>query len=96
MTGVRNLDETRGKIDEIDGQMLKLFCERMKLAADVAAYKEQHGIPTLRPEREQEILERAAAEAGPEFADYAEKFFVGIMKLSREYQNALRHKEDSE
>lgn len=96
MSDVRNLEETRAEIDAIDRQLLPLFLKRMELAADVAEYKGKHDMPTFRPEREQEILERAAGDAGPEFADYAVRFFSGIMKLSREYQEMLRSKEDAE
>lgn len=96
MKKIRNLEETRAEIDGIDRQLLSLFCRRMELAADVAEYKRVHDLPTLRPEREQEILDRAAAAAGPEFAEYAVRFFSGIMALSRDYQDALRRKEDTE
>ena len=64
MTEVRNLEDTRKEIDEIDARLLELFCRRMELAADVAAYKSRHGLPTLRPEREKEILDRAEEKAG--------------------------------
>ncbi len=96
MKEVRNLEETREEIDTIDRQILPLFLRRMKLAADVAEYKRCHDMETFRPEREQEILKRVAAEAGPEFADYAVRLFNGIMGLSREYQDALKNKEEAE
>ena len=96
MKKIRNLEETRAEIDGLDRQLMTLFRRRMELAADVAEYKRAHALPTLRPEREQEILDRAAAAAGPEFAEYAVRFFSGIMALSRDYQNALRSEEDTE
>ena len=96
MKEVRQLEETRAEIDATDRQILSLFLKRMKLAADVAVYKQAHGLPTFRPEREQEILEKAAGQAGPEFEDYAVRFFEGLMTLSREYQDHLRRKEDTE
>lgn len=96
MTEVRDLEDTRKEIDEIDARLLELFCRRMELAADVAAYKNRHGLPTLRPEREKEILERTGEKAGPVFSPYARRFFEGVMGLSREYQEALRNTEESE
>lgn len=96
MKEIRNLEETRADIDKIDRQMMDLFLRRMKLAVDVAEYKRAHNLQTFRPEREKEILDRAAAAAGPELADYAVRFSSGIMSLSREYQDALRSKEDTE
>ena len=96
MTEVRNLEDTRKEIDEIDARLLELFCRRMELAADVAAYKSRHGLPTLWPEREKEILDRAGEQAGPVFSPYARRFFNGVMGLSREYQEELRQTEASE
>ena len=96
MTETNSLEEIRARIDEIDREMLTLFCRRMELAAEVAAYKRAHGLPTLRPEREQAILERAASDAPPELSSYARRCFDGIMGLSREYQDELRNKEAAE
>ena len=96
MTEVRNLEDTRREIDGIDARLLELFCRRMELAAGVAAYKSRHGLPTLRPGREKEILDRAEENAGPVFAPYARRFFNGVMGLSREYQEELRQTEASE
>lgn len=96
MKAIRNLEEIRAEIDEIDHQLIPLFRRRMELAADVAEYKRTQNLPTFRPEREQEILEKAAEAAGSEFAEYAVRFFSGIMELSREYQDTLRSKEGTE
>ena len=44
----------------------------MRLAAEIATYKRENGLPVGDPAREREILERAAAQAGPELARYIE------------------------
>ncbi|MDY2670124.1 MAG: chorismate mutase [Anaerovoracaceae bacterium] len=85
-----NLDEIRAELDGIDDQMLKLFMKRMHLAADVARYKEAHGMPTLRPQREKEIIDDIKEKAEPEFSEYAADLFIEIMRLSRKYQDTLR------
>ena len=36
-----DLKELRGQIDEIDDQLVKLFCQRMDIAAQVAQYKKE-------------------------------------------------------
>ena len=36
------LSEIRTRIDAVDDQLLKLFLERMELAEEVAAYKNEH------------------------------------------------------
>ena len=42
---MKNLDlgELRGQLDEIDGQLVRLFEQRMKICADVAEYKIETG-----------------------------------------------------
>ena len=67
-----DLQRTRSAIDRIDREMVGLMCERMRLAAEIAAYKRENGLPVGDPAREREILERAAAQAGPELARYIE------------------------
>ena len=36
------LSDIRAKIDAVDEQLLRLFLERMDLAEEVAAYKNEH------------------------------------------------------
>ena len=55
---VVDLAESRSKIDAIDQQIVQLFEERMKVAADVAAYKRSTGKKVLDPAREQEKIEK--------------------------------------
>lgn len=80
------LDQIRSKIDEIDVQLLALFCKRMDLSGKVAEFKIAAGMPVLRPEREAEIVQNveAAAEDYHEgYGDYAAELFREIMRLSR-------------
>lgn len=84
-----DLKECRGKIDAIDEQLVKLFTERMGIAADIAAYKRRNGLPVLNAGREQEILDRMVVAAGPEFAESAQEFFKKLFEISRAYQSKL-------
>lgn len=84
-----NLDEIRKQIDEIDGQILELFCRRMNLVKEVAAYKIENGLPVLRPEREQSILENVSNRAGAEYGLYAAELFRCLMEVSREMQTQI-------
>lgn len=83
------LEEIRAGIDEIDGQLLALFCRRMDLVRDVAEYKIENNMPVFHPEREEQILERVSEKAGPDYADYAADFFRSLMQVSRSMQQAL-------
>ena len=40
-----DLTELRGQIDEIDDEIIKLFCRRMDIAAQVADYKKANNLP---------------------------------------------------
>ena len=41
------LDAARRTIDEVDAEMARLFCERMRAVEAVAAYKKERGLPVL-------------------------------------------------
>jgi chorismate mutase/prephenate dehydratase len=82
------LSEIRDKIDAIDGPLLDLFLERMKLSGEVAEYKNAHGLPVLNKGREREILARVMEKSG-DMEQYAHHFFSTIFELSRSYQDSL-------
>ena len=54
------LSEIRTRIDAVDDQLLKLFLERMELAEEVAAYKNEHHLPILNKQRERDRFLRSA------------------------------------
>ena len=53
-----DLTEIRQDIDNIDRQLVNLFCQRMALAAQVADYKKANNLPIFVPGRERDILQR--------------------------------------
>ena len=83
-----DIQELRREIDGIDAQLLPLFCQRMDIAAQVADYKKQNGLPIYVPGREREILDRVAAQAGENMADYARILYNTLFELSRAYQGS--------
>ena len=38
------LSDYRNQIDHIDKELIRLFAERMDVAAEIAAYKKEHGL----------------------------------------------------
>ena len=84
-----DLKELRGPIDEIDDQLVKLFCQRMDIAAQVAQYKKEQGLPILMPAREREKLQDVSQKAGPEMAGYTRTLYTMLFELSRSYQSKL-------
>ena len=81
-----DITELRGQIDEIDDQLVKLFCQRMDIAAQIAAYKKENGLPIYVPAREREKLMDVAKKAGPEMDNYTRVLYSMLFELSRSYQ----------
>jgi monofunctional chorismate mutase len=84
---MENLEQCREEINRIDRSMAQLFEERMKVAAQIAAYKKENGLPIFMPVREQEKLESVSEKAGSQMAEYIKKLYATIFSLSREYQS---------
>ena len=58
----------------------------MAVSREVAAYKQEHGLPTLDAGRERALLAKVGSLAGEDLADYTESVFRSIMAASRSYQ----------
>ena len=85
------LAKARKRIDETDRKMAKLFEERMQAVQQIAAYKQEKGLPIADRGREREILERNRAYIGdPALRDDYERFMQGILVISRDYQQRLK------
>ena len=82
-----DIQELRNEIDSIDGELVKLFCRRMDVAAKVADYKKENKLPILAPAREREILSNVAQQAGDEMGNYARVLYSMLFELSRGYQS---------
>ena len=87
-----DITELRQQIDGIDDQLVALFGQRMDVAAQIAAYKQEHNLPILVPGREREKLADVAEKAGPEMANYARVLYSMLFELSRSYQSKLGDK----
>ena len=84
-----DLQELRGRIDRIDDELVRLFAERMDVAAGIAAYKKENGLPVLDASREKEKL-RSIAEKSPEaLQEHTAALYSLIFELSRSHQNRL-------
>ena len=81
------LSDIRKEIDGIDTQLVKLFCQRMALSAQVADYKKANGLPIFVPARERAILKQVTEQAGPDMANYTRVLYSMLFELSRSYQS---------
>lgn len=84
-----DLKELRNEIDRIDGELTKLFAERMKTAAEIAKYKHENNLPVFHREREREVLNKVTASVPEEFEVYTKTLYQTIFDLSRSYQKRL-------
>lgn len=81
-----DLPAIREEIDKIDADLVRLFCARMGLAAQVADYKKAHGLPIFVPAREDAILRLVEERSGAELGEYTRALYGMIFELSRKYQ----------
>ena len=82
-----DLTEIRQEIDGIDQELVRLFCARMNLSAQVADYKKANNLPIFVPARERAILQKVAQMAGPEMENYTRALYSMLFELSRSYQS---------
>lgn len=84
-----DLSDYRKEIDEIDGQLTQLFSRRMAVAADIARYKKEQGLPVLDQSRERKKL-LSISESAPEATrEYTLSLYSLLFELSRSYQTRL-------
>ena len=83
------LKNLRNEIDKIDDELVKLFCQRMELSAQIADYKKQNRLPIYVPARERAKMQDVAEKAGPDMANYTRVLYSMLFELSRSYQAKL-------
>ena len=84
------LKEARQRIDQIDEEMARLFCERMQAAELVAEHKKVHGLPVYDKDREAALINKnMKLVENPVYREYYVNFLKDVMKISRQYQHRL-------
>ena len=82
-----DMKDYRKAIDQIDGQLLQLITERMKVAASIADYKKENNLPVLDSGREKEKILSVLENTPEELRDYTPLLFSLLFEVSRSYQN---------
>ena len=85
---MRDLSEIRKDINQIDNELIELFCRRMDCAKEVGFYKKANNIPVLNQQREDEILADVQKKGG-EYGAAARLLFSNMMELSRALQHNI-------
>jgi chorismate mutase len=92
-----SLDDWRGRIDTLNGQLVKLLNERARCAQQIAAFKERAGLPIFDSRREQTVLDKVSAEnLGPLSDEALHRIFNCIMEEHRLLQEQHNVKADKD
>lgn len=84
---MNDLEKSREEINRIDGEMAKLFEERMGVCHNIAEYKREHGLTIKDPAREQGLINRNRnVISDSEVEGYYVKFLQNMIDLSCSYQ----------
>lgn len=87
---MNDIQTAREKICEIDKKMAELFCQRMKVAETVAAYKKENGLPILDAKREEFLIEKNSKFIEDEtLKPYYIDFLKSNMDISKKYQTRI-------
>lgn len=90
-----DIKDLRNEIDRIDGELTKLFRERMETAAEIAKYKKENNIPVFNKEREREVLNSVTAGMPDELQGHTKTLYETIFNLSRSYQKKIINPQSS-
>jgi chorismate mutase len=79
MSADNGLEPFRRRLDTIDDEIAKLLGERLQICREVAAYKSEHEIPMMQPERVKIVRERYLARGAEH--DLPEEFTSDLFEL---------------
>ena len=88
-----DIKDLREQIDEIDRQLVDLYCKRMDTARAIGRYKRENALPVLDSERERALLNRVAEQAGDENEQGIRALYHLLMDHSRLRQQLDGHPE---
>lgn len=84
---MKDLEQCRKEIDEIDQNLIKLFEQRMKVSKDVVTYKLAHEMEIFQPQREKTVIEKNVDRVvDKKLIEYARNFIQDVMDVGKSYQ----------
>ncbi len=87
---MKDLNDIRKDINEIDKEMAKLFCKRMSLSKSVAEYKKENSIPIFDENRENMVVENnLKLIENEELKPYYVNYIKSVMNISKQYQRTF-------
>lgn len=88
-----NIEDYRKNIDGIDKEIVEKLEERMRVAEDIAKYKQENNIPVIDIIREREKLEKITEMASDDMASYARILYNTIMEMSKDHQRKITNQD---
>ena len=83
---MKDLENCRKEIDEIDRRLTELLVHRLYLANEIALYKKEKKLPVYDEKREKSVLDKVSLLAGPGYEEPLTEIFETIMKESKKRQ----------
>ncbi len=85
----RRIAEIRGRMDELDSELVTLLNERASCAKEIGRLKETVGLKVYQPEREIEVLKHVRSRNdGPLEADAITRLFERIIDEARRLERS--------
>ena len=88
-----DISELREQINQIDHEIVELYGKRMETAREIGRFKREHNLPVLDSERERELLNRVAEQAGEDNERGIRALYHLLMDHSRMRQEMEGHPE---
>ena len=82
------LETLRQEIDSIDAQIFALFEQRLTVAKQIGAYKQEHGLSVLDSSREDAKKDQVKVSVSPELTPYALELLEVLMKAAKAVQES--------
>ncbi len=86
--GTQNrIEDLRSRVDEVDRELIRILNERARVVQEIVAIKAEAGKPLFDPRREEEILQKAAAQnEGPIYDTSMREIFELILHRIRDLE----------
>ncbi|OLR65721.1 chorismate mutase [Peptoniphilus porci] len=76
---MKNLDESRKTLDQIDSQIVDLLENRMKISKEIGIYKLNNNLNTEDSSREDKIIKKLENKIDPEFKNSIRPIYSEIL-----------------
>lgn len=90
-----NIEDYRKNIDNIDKEIVEKLEERMRVAENIAKFKQDNNLPVIDIIREREKLEEITEMASDDMASYARILYNTIMEMSKDHQRKITNRHPS-